>query len=232
MLVLIDLGSALSVRACPPPREPEQLLIFGSGAQAQAHATVFLSLFKTLHTCTFIVRQQTTRSEKLLSDLQAQFPKIKFISGSSTDTAFNLSQAVHNANIILTLVPTTTPLFNSVDVTSGTHLVLVGSYTPEMRDVDDELIKRGGVIMVDSKEACLQESGEIIRAGLGSEGLIELGALLGKEGDGLRSRISESGDVTIFKSVSPSNQLFITERLFLLFGSFLSQMMFVSCLPS
>jgi ornithine cyclodeaminase/alanine dehydrogenase-like protein (mu-crystallin family) len=101
-----------------------------------------------------------------------------------------------------------------------------------MRDVDDELIKRGGVIMVDSKEACLQESGEIIRAGLGSEGLIELGALLGKEGDGLRSRISESGDVTIFKSVSPSNQLLITERLFLLFGSFLSQMKFVSCLPS
>lgn len=97
-----------------------------------------------------------------------------------------------------------------------------------MRDVDDELIKRGGLIMVDSKEACLQESGEIIRAGLGSEGLIELGALLGKEASGLRSRISESGDVTIFKSVSPNNQLFITERLFLPFGSFFGQIMSVS----
>jgi len=118
--------------------------------------------------------------------------------GSSEDTSFNLSQAVHNANIILTLVPTTTPLFNSVDVTSGTHLVLVGSYKPEMRDVDNELIRRGGVIIVDSKEACLKEAGEIISAGLQSEDMVELGTVLGKQGEDLRT----VGDVTIFKSVS------------------------------
>jgi ornithine cyclodeaminase len=177
-------------------------LIFGSGAQARAHATVFLRLFTTLQSCTFIVRQTNARSEALLSELQPEFPKISFTLGSSSDTAFNLSQAVHNANIILTLVPTTTPLLNSVDVTSGTHIVLVGSYTPEMRDVDNELIKRGGLIIVDSKEACLQEAGELIHAGLGSEDLIELGAVLGKEGNDIRTRIQASGDVTIFKSVS------------------------------
>jgi ornithine cyclodeaminase/alanine dehydrogenase-like protein (mu-crystallin family) len=133
-----------------------------------------------------------------LSDLKAQFPKITLTTGSSEDTSFNLSQAVHNANIILTLVPTTTPLFNSVDVTSGTHLVLVGSYKPEMRDVDDELIKRGGMIIVDSKEACLKEAGEIVSAGLQSEDMVELGTILGKQGEDLRT----VGDVTIFKSVS------------------------------
>jgi ornithine cyclodeaminase/alanine dehydrogenase-like protein (mu-crystallin family) len=191
-------GSALSVRAVPPKREPPNLLIFGSGAQAHAHATVFLRLFATLESCTIIVRQPTTRSEALLSELKTQFPKITLTTGSSEDTSFNLSQAVHNANIILTLVPTTTPLFNSVDVTSGTHLVLVGSYKPEMRDVDDDLIRRGGLIVVDSKEACKKESGEIISAGLQSEDMIELGAVLGKEEQDLRT----VGDVTIFKSVS------------------------------
>ena len=195
-------GSALSLRSVPPKREPRNLLIFGSGAQAQSHAAVFLRLFSTLESCTFIVRQSTPRSEALLSGLKKEFPKIKFNSGSSEDKSFNLSQAVHNANIILTLVPTTTPLFNSVDVTSGTHLVLVGSYKPEMRDVDDELIKRGGVIMVDSKEACLKEAGEFIHAGVQAEDLIELGALLGEEGEQLRARFESSGDVTIFKSVS------------------------------
>lgn len=134
--------------------------------------------------------------------MKKEFTKIKFNSGSSEDKSFNLSQAVHNANIILTLVPTTTPLFNSVDVTSGTHLVLVGSYKPEMRDVDDELIKRGGVIIVDSKEACLKEAGELIHAGVQAEDLIELGAILGEEGKELRARFESSGDVTIFKSVS------------------------------
>jgi len=191
-------GSALSLRAVPSKREPRNLLIFGSGAQAYAHATVFLRLFSTLESCTFIVRAPTPRSEALLSDLKAQFPKITLTTGSSEDTSFNLSQAVHNANIILTLVPTTNPLFNSVDVTSGTHLVLVGSYKPEMRDVDDELIKRGGMIIVDSKEACLKEAGEIISTGLGAEDLVELGTILGKQGEDLRT----VGDVTIFKSVS------------------------------
>jgi ornithine cyclodeaminase/alanine dehydrogenase-like protein (mu-crystallin family) len=192
------IGSALSLRAVPPKREPRNLLIFGSGAQAYAHATVFLPLFTTLESCTIIVRTPTPRSEALLSDLKTHFPKITLTMGSFEDTSFNLSQAVHNANIILTLVPTTTPLFNSVDVTSGTHLVLVGSYKPEMRDVDNELIKRGGVIIVDSKEACLKEAGEIISTGLLSEDMVELGTILGKQGEDLRT----VGDVTIFKSVS------------------------------
>jgi len=70
-----------------------------------------------------------------------------------------------------------------------------------MRDVDNELIKRGGVIIVDSKEACLKEAGEIIGAGLQSEDMVELGAILGKQGEDLRTNL---GDVTIFKSVSCS----------------------------
>lgn len=207
-------GSALSLRALPPKQDPTNLLIFGSGAQAHAHARVFLRLFPSFTSCTVVIRSSTARSEALLSDLRKAFPKININLGvasksesDGSDKQFNLSQAVHNASVILTLVPTTTPLFNSVDVTSGTHLVLVGSYKPEMRDVDDHLIHRAGIVVVDSKEACSQEAGELIRAGLGSdsESLVELGELFGQDKGGaedLRSRIQASGDVTIFKSVS------------------------------
>jgi len=75
-----------------------------------------------------------------------------------------------------------------------------------MRDVGDDLIRRGGVIIVDSKEACLKEAGELISAGLQSEDMVELGTVLGKEGEDLRI----VGDVTIFKSVSL--RLFHTPR--------------------
>lgn len=199
---LIIPGSALSLRALPPKRELSNLLIFGSGAQAHAHALVFLHIFPAFTSCTIVVRSTTARSDQLVSELKTTFPKIKFTVGiTSSESSFNLSQAVHNASVILTLVPTTTPLFNSVDVTSGTHLVLVGSYKPEMRDVEDELIRRAGVVVVDSKEACSQEAGELISAGVGSEGVVELGELFGKDAEEVRSRIQASGDVTIFKSV-------------------------------
>lgn len=194
----------MSLRALPPKRNPTNLLIFGSGAQAHAHALVFLRIFPSFTSCTIVVRRSTPRSDELLAELRSTCPKITFTLGvsSSEDGSFNLSQAVHNASVILTLVPTTTPLFKSVDVTSGTHLVLVGSYKPEMRDVDDELIRRAGVVVVDSKEACRQEAGELISAGIGSEGMVELGELCCEEVEDVRGRMGASGgDVTIFKSV-------------------------------
>lgn len=75
-----------------------------------------------------------------------------------------------------------------------------------MRDVDNDLINRAGIVLVDSKEACSLEAGELITAGLSSESeqLVELGELFGKDGEETRSRVMESGDVTIFKSVSIS----------------------------
>jgi ornithine cyclodeaminase/alanine dehydrogenase-like protein (mu-crystallin family) len=205
----------LSIRALPLPRPPTNLLIFGSGAQAQAHATLFLKLFPTLTTVIIIIRRPSPRSASLLTSLTHAFPSINFTIGISTypstttadippELIIDLSQAVHNANIILTLTPSTRPLFNSVDVTSGTHLVLVGSYKPEMREVDEQLIRRAGVVVVDSKEACGKEAGELISAGVEADGMVELGELLvqGDDGEAAKAKVRSSGDVNVFKSVS------------------------------
>ncbi len=125
---------------------------------------------------------------------------------------FNLPQTVHNANIIITVTPSLTPLFRYVDVTSQTHLILVGSYKPEMKEVDVELIHRAGLVVVDSKDACLVEAGELMSAGTTREGMVELGELLddvesrettpASTDAGLADKIKESGDITLFKSVS------------------------------
>ena len=199
-------GSALFLRTLPPARTPQSLLIFGSGAQAQAHATVFLRLFPSLTSCTIVIRRSSPRATSLLANLKTSFPNVTLSLGISTfpenggEEPCNLSQAVHNASIILTLTPSTSPLFNSVDVCSGTHLVLVGSYTPAMREVDDNLIKRAGLVVVDSKEACAVEAGDLIMAGLGKEGMVELGEVLGSEE--VRQKVMAEGDLVVFKSAS------------------------------
>jgi ornithine cyclodeaminase/alanine dehydrogenase-like protein (mu-crystallin family) len=112
----------------------------------------------------------------------------------------SVSQAVHNANIIVCATPSTEPLFNSVDVTSQTRIILIGSYKPHMREVDDELIRRAGLVVVDSAEACLAESGELIRSKKRDEDLVELGELVDDEE--LRDKVVKSGDIVLFKSVS------------------------------
>lgn len=86
----------------------------------------------------------------------------------------------------------------------GTHINLIGSYTPEMAEVDNELIRRAQKVLVDSRLACLREAGEIIDAGVSTEDIVEIGEIVeetgeGKEGEAMK--VKAAGDVTIFKSV-------------------------------
>jgi ornithine cyclodeaminase len=60
---------------------------------------------------------------------------------------------------------------------------LIGSYKPHMCEVDTEtVLSGGGQVYVDSREACLEESGELIKAQIRGEQLIEIGELFGKLG--------------------------------------------------
>ena len=59
----------------------------------------------------------------------------------------------------------------------GTHTILVGSYKPEMAEVDTALIHRAR-ILVDSHSACVLETGELIGAGLAAGDVVEVGELL------------------------------------------------------
>ena len=92
------------------------------------------------------------------------------------------------------------PVFDGRWVAPGAHVNGVGSFTPEMREVDGDTISRASVV-VDSREAALAEAGELIDAvanGLSrAEDWVELGEIVaGKEG-GRRS----VDQVTFFKSV-------------------------------
>lgn len=210
-------GSALFLRRMPCASEPKNLLIFGSGAQAEAHASVFLRLWSSLEKVTFVIRRPTARSASLLISMTHAFPKVQFAVGvpSRPDAEdrsvepgmrLDLQRAVHEANVILTATSSTASLFNSVDVTSGTRIVLIGSYKPHMREVEDELIRRAGIVVVDSREACAREAGELISAGVPGEQLAELGELLRDDhsGSSLLEKVRKAGDVAIFKSVSRS----------------------------
>ncbi len=73
-----------------------------------------------------------------------------------------------------------------------------------MREVEDDLIKRAGKILVDSREACAHEAGELISAGISPENMVEVGDIVEINGEGVPDRMmmmKSAGDVSIFKSV-------------------------------
>ena len=185
-----EIGSALFARSCPERRALRNLVIFGTGAQAHSHATIFLRLFPYT-SLILIARTLTSRAQTLLADLQAAFPNVSIHLAAGSES--NLQQTVHNADTIITATNSSVPLFNSVDVCSGTIVVLIGSYKKTMREVDPELMRRAGVVVVDSKEACVKEAGEVDEG----MGLAELGEVLDE-----KEAVGAEGDVMVFKSVS------------------------------
>ena len=135
--------------------------------------------------------------------------------------------AVENAAIIICATSSTAPLFPSSWVRTGAHVILIGSYTPDMRECDRELVLRavrppgvakggvegGRILLVDSRDACAREAGELIEAGVDFEKeVVEIGEVVefGEGGDvvfgggGLRGGGEVGcggGGITMFKSV-------------------------------
>ena len=140
--------------------------------------------------------------EKSLREL---FPAIEFEfedSQSLSDSKFQ--STVHSANIICTATSSKYPLFKSDWVKEKTHLNLIGSYTKEMVEVEDLLIKRSKRIIVDSLEACLLEAGDLINANVDQKNLVEIGQLVDEKSELVQDEIEhvkKAGDITIFKSV-------------------------------
>lgn len=129
-------------------------------------------------------------------------PKLQFSIVSSEYGEYQrlLKEHIRKADVVFLCTPSTSPLFPHEYLTStegrkkGRYISAIGSYRPHMIELDPEILRqavapehkhhhhrhadKGGVIVVDSLEACLKEGGEVIQAGIGAEQLVELGELL------------------------------------------------------
>ena len=74
--------------------------------------------------------------------------------------AGDLAEAVANAEIIATTTMAKQPLIRGEWITPGTHLDLIGAYRPDMREVDDNALRRAR-LFVDSRDTTIGHIGEI-----------------------------------------------------------------------
>lgn len=111
----------------------------------------------------------------------------------------DLRAAVRSSDIILAATTSSTPLFDGNALKPGTHVTGVGSFTPEIQEVDEHTVRRARVV-VDSREACLAEAGDIIIANAAID--VEIGEIVNKEKPGRQ----DDQEITFFKSVGVAAQ--------------------------
>ena len=166
------------------------LLMVGAGVMSEPLIRAHLSVRPSL-TRIAIWNRTHTRAEDIagrLGDL-----------GRPVTVARDLEAAVRAADIVSTATMSKQPLVKGAWLRPGTHLDLVGAYTPDMRETDDEAIKKGRVF-VDFRGTTLDHIGELmlpLRAGV-----ITREQVLGDLYDlvaGAPGRLSAT-DITVYKN--------------------------------
>jgi len=118
----------------------------------------------------------------------------------------NPDEAIRQADIVCAATTSKTPVFNGESLQPGTHINGVGSFTPEMIELDETTVKNA-LVVVDSQEAVLEEAGEIIV--LLEQGIIDrshIYAELGELAAGLKPGRTNDQQITFFKSVGVAVQ--------------------------
>ncbi len=128
------------------------MLMVGAGAMAEPLIRAHCSVRPGLKTILLYNRtpERVNRLAARLSDLALE---ISVVTG--------LAEAVGRADIITTATLSTQPLIEGSWLSPGAHLDLVGAYKADMREADDEAMRRGAVF-VDSFDTTVEHIGEIL----------------------------------------------------------------------
>lgn len=138
-----------------------------------------------------------------------QFVNVKF----DVEPVVDLEEAVSSADIISCATLSKESLICGDWLLPGQHLDLVGSFTPEMREVDDSTLQLAD-IYVDTRDGALREAGELVQAM--HHGLITNSDILGDLFDLTRGickgRLSDER-ITLFKSVGTALEDLVAAEL-------------------
>lgn len=176
--------------------DAESMVLFGTGGQAAAQLEAVLAVrsIKNVKISGLNKGKAAAFAERMQKELQSY--------GAVITVCENIDEVVSQADIITVVTTSKKPVFDGSKVMKGTHINGVGSYTPEMQELDEYIIQKAGKIFVDSREAVLSEAGDIIVPM--EKGLIGNNAITGELGEILSGKLpgrTGGDEVTIFKTV-------------------------------
>ncbi|XP_049999202.1 ketimine reductase mu-crystallin [Alexandromys fortis] len=173
------------------PRDSEVLCILGAGVQAYSHYEIFTEQFSFKEVRMW--NRTRENAEKFASTVQGD-----------VRVCSSVQEAVTGADVIITVTMATEPILFGEWVKPGAHINAIGASRPDWRELDDELMKQA-VLYVDSREAALKESGDVLLSGA------DIFAELGEVVSGAKPALCEK--TTVFKSLGMAVEDLVAAKL-------------------
>jgi len=151
------------------------LAILGSGVQARSHAEA-LQLVREFEEIRVWSRTRE-HAKRFAKEISAK--------------PMSAEEAVRNADVVVTATNSKTAVLEGSWLKPGCHINAVGACRPDWRELDDQTMQN--VVFVDSREAAMKESGDVILSGA---------KIYAELGEALTSKVpSRASETTIFKSL-------------------------------
>jgi ornithine cyclodeaminase/alanine dehydrogenase-like protein (mu-crystallin family) len=179
--------------------ESAHLGVFGAGVQARTQIESHLAVRPLTRIAIYDTDKK--RAAALVSDVRSLVEgKCECVAAESPAEILEVS------DIIITATTSRAPVFEGRSLREGTHVNAIGSFKPDVREVDDATVKRAR-IFVDSYEHALKEAGDLIvpiKSGIIKRD--DIRAELGELVLGRKKGRERRDEITFFKSVGMAVQ--------------------------
>ena len=173
-------------------KDSRALGIIGTGVQAGFQVEAIAAI-RRIEVC-YLFNRTDERARKFAEKYSEKL-------GVNVEVLSSADDVVGRSDVVVTSTTSSTPVFSSSSLRKGTHLNVIGAFTPETREVDSETVKKA-CLFVDSYEGALREAGDLLIPM--EEGVIsreDIRAELSEVVTGIMPGRATEDEITLFKSV-------------------------------
>ncbi|KAJ8112220.1 hypothetical protein OPT61_g5360 [Boeremia exigua] len=188
-------GSAAIATDLLSRKDSSTLAIIGSGLQAFDQVLAIREVREIRHVIVYDL--DPARATKFVGFLQA-------VDGYDVETtvARSADEAVAKADIVCTCTTSRKPVFKGTNLKPGTHINAIGSYAPDMQEIDSDTVVRADCIITEHVDGLWAAAGDVLHPF--EQGLIEKSKISGSVGDVLAGSIpgrKNENEITLYESV-------------------------------
>jgi ornithine cyclodeaminase len=172
--------------------DASRLAILGSGVQARSHL-VAMSQVRSVKRCR-VASRHFEHAQNFAEEMRLDF-------SFALEPVETVEEALEGADLIVSATTAVEPIVRREWISAGAHLNLVGSSTPNTREVDSETMAAVS-LFVDRRESTINEAGDYLFAA--REGVIgpnHIRAEIGEVLMGDRPGRTSPEEITCFKSL-------------------------------
>lgn len=186
-------------------KDAANVAIFGAGVQARTQLEAVMCVRECRRVSIYDVNPEAAR---LFAD------EISRTTAVEINVAPDPDSIVKDADIIIAATTSYTPVFNGSLVKPGTHINGIGSYTPRMQELDENIVSRADRFVCDSAEGAWKEAGDLLIPL--EKGVIGRNRVDAEVGDLVLGRSpgrQNDHEITVYKGVGLAALDLVTARL-------------------